>query len=138
MRFRQQRGREGEDVAVAFLIAQKYQLTSRNWRPSHGGLRGEVDIIAWDPVGRERTLCFIEVKTRDIGGGSPQEAVNRAKQLQLSRLANAYVSVHVGREVPCRFDVVEVWLAQAPALPRVALHRGAFDYQSGIERGRFA
>ena len=131
------RGSIGEDVAVGFLEARKFQVIARNWRPGNA-LRGEVDCIAWDVAARPaRVLCFIEVKTRKNNAqGAPQEAVNVAKQRQLSRLANAFVSLHKLPEVPCRFDVVEVWLDAAEnenrRAARCVLHRNAFDYCSGF------
>ena len=136
MRFRQERGRDGEAIAVAFLLSQRMRVVERNWRARGRGLTGELDIIAWDETGREPTLCFVEVKTRALTEDSnPQGAVNREKQAQISRLANAYVSARKGPEVACRFDVVEVWMPDGPELPRVALHRGAFDYQTMRKRG---
>jgi len=88
-------------------------------------MRGEIDIIAW----HGKVLCFIEVKARTSEvHGAPQEAVNRAKQRQLSRLATAYVSFHRLSDVSCRFDVVEVWLSP-DAAPRLRLCQNAFDYQ---------
>ncbi|MDF2439056.1 MAG: putative endonuclease [Abditibacteriota bacterium] len=122
-----QRGQSGEDLAALFLHSKGYELVVRNWRAGNA-LRGEVDCIAWHTYGGRRVLCFIEVKTRaSNAGGAPQEAVTPSKQRQLSRLANAYVSTH-NIEAPCRFDVVEVWLADDNAVPRVALHPNAFDY----------
>jgi putative endonuclease len=125
---RQQRGQQGEDVAARHLESLGYKIVTRNWRPNKkegpGGMRGEIDIIAWiGPI-----LCIIEVKSRsNEGHGAPQEAVNLAKQRQLSRLANAYVSLHRLHDTPCRFDVVEVLLAPS-APPRVRLCQNAFDY----------
>lgn len=128
---RQQSGRDGEDIAVAYLNRQGYRVVTRNWRPSKSGLRGEIDIIAWHANSTGRVLCFVEVKTRTSAeGGSPQEAVTSHKQLQLSRLANAYVSHTRPGEVNCRFDVVEVWLLEGEPLPRVALHQNAFDFRA--------
>jgi putative endonuclease len=130
---RQERGQTGEDAAVRHVEALGYRIVARNWRPGAkgnpksnargGGMRGEVDIIAW----HGKTLCFIEVKARSSNNyGAPQESVTPAKQRQLSRLANAYVSYH-RLDVPCRFDVVEVWLSPNAA-PRLKLHQNAFDY----------
>ena len=139
-----QRGDWGEDEAVRFLEARGFALVERNWRPgkiegSHkregaadGAMRGEIDCIAW----HGKTLCFIEVKTRSSNDwGAPQEAVTKSKQRQISRLANAYVSLHKLHDTPCRFDVVEVWLSQT-APPRLALHSNAFDYQSASPSSR--
>lgn len=121
----QQRGREGEDRAALHLEANGVVIVERDWRPPRGNeLRGDIDLI-----GREGNIwCFVEVKARTSDGrGAPQQAVTRAKQRQLSRLANAYVSVHRIDDVPCRFDVVEIWLG--PGEGRAVWHRNAFDYQ---------
>ncbi|MDQ3815347.1 MAG: YraN family protein [Armatimonadota bacterium] len=136
LRLRQQRGQAGEDAAARFLQARGYRIIARNWRPgkeSSGALRGEVDCIAW----HGQILCFVEVKARTSNErGAPQEAVTSAKQRQLSRLANAYLSIHRLADTPCRFDVVEVWLSPDNATqPRVALHQNAFDYCEGPRRG---
>jgi len=121
----QQRGQSGEDAAAAFLKKRGYKIVERNWRPGTA-MRGEVDCIAW----HGKVLCFVEVKARSSDAkGAPQEAVTRSKQRQLSRLANAYVSMNRIVNIPCRFDVVEVWLAaEEKEAPRIALCRNAFDY----------
>lgn len=122
------RGQAGEAAAARFLGKQRYKIIARNWRPGNA-LRGEVDCIAWDETARTRVLCFIEVKARrNNEQGAPQEAVNASKQRQLSRLANAFISLHKLSDVPCRFDVVEVWLGANDQAERYALHRNAFDY----------
>ena len=126
---RQQRGQDGEDIAARHLETLGYRLIARNWRPNRkdgpGGIRGEVDIIAR----HGKTLCFVEVKARSSDRfGAPQEAVTAAKQRQISRLANAYLALQRIDDVPCRFDVVEVWLVPGAA-PSVKLHQNAFDYQ---------
>jgi putative endonuclease len=124
----QQRGQEGETLAARFLESRGFLIVERNWRAGNT-LRGEVDIIAWHHERHSKVLCFIEVKTRSSDGhGAPQEAVTNTKQRQLSRLANAYVSLNA-IEMPCRFDVVEVWLPSDGTLPRIVLHSNAFDYQ---------
>lgn len=139
-----ERGDWGEDEAVRFLEARGFVLVERNWRPGKiegsrqrdgavdGAMRGEIDCIAW----QGKVLCFIEVKARSSNNcGAPQEAVTPSKQRQISRLANAYVSLHKLHDTPCRFDVVEVWLNQAEP-PRLVLHLNAFDYQCPGEASR--
>jgi putative endonuclease len=123
---RQRRGQAGEDAAVTYLQSRGYRIVARNWRPGNA-VRGEVDCIAYQGA----VLCFIEVKTRSSNDrGAPQEAVTRGKQRQLSRLANAFISRHRLDDVPCRFDVVEVWLSGESdgRAPRLALRQNAFDY----------
>lgn len=123
---RQQRGREGESFAARYLEEQGVIIVERDWRPPRGNeLRGDIDLIGRDG----NVWCFVEVKARTGGErAAPQLAVTRTKQRQLARLANAYVSVHRIDDVPCRFDVVEVWLT-GDDTARAAWHRNAFDYQ---------
>jgi putative endonuclease len=130
----QKRGQAGEDAAVRLLEERGFRIIERNWRPGNA-MRGEIDVIAW----QGKVLCFIEVKARTSNErGAPQEAVTRSKQRQLSRLANAYLSLRRLNDTPCRFDVVEVWLSNDTA-PRLALHQNAFDYiEAGSTRGRGA
>ena len=123
--FRQKQGRDGEDIAVAFLRVKGAQILARNWRPSQKGVRGEIDILA--QIGE--FLCFVEVKTRASDQmGAPQEAVGQSKQKQISRLALAYLSTQKNSEIPCRFDVIEVWIVPDQK-PRVAWIENAFDFQ---------
>ena len=127
------RGASGERLASRYLRRQGFKILYRNFRGRTGG---EIDIVCRD----RDTLVFVEVKTRASNEhGAPQEAVTRGKQRQLSRLANAYVSMHRLADVPCRFDVVEVWLPHDGTAPRVALHQNAFDYvEGGSARARGA
>ena len=76
------------------------------------------DIRSWSaifPAARERSregayLVFIEVKyRRNLGSGSPLEAVNPAKQEKIRRTALYYLYCRgYDEETPCRFDVVAV------------------------------
>lgn len=141
---RQQLGEKGENEAVRFLETRGFAIIERNWRPgkigntnhrdgqADGAMRGEIDIIARSG----KILCFIEVKARTSSErGAPQEAVTPSKQRQISRLANAYISIFQLHDTPCRFDVVEVWL-QNNGESQIALHQNAFDYQAVSPRSR--
>ena len=73
-------GRDGEDRAAAWYVAQGYQIVERNWRSR----LGEVDLVC----ARHNVLVFCEVKARRTDQhGAPAEAVTRTKQLRLRRLA---------------------------------------------------
>ena len=132
---RQHLGKAGEEFAVRYLQQQGLEIVACNWHPPHGNeLRGDIDIIARESKNQESSrresnvLCFVEVKARaSEERGAPQLAVTRVKQKRLSRLANAYVSVERLDEVPCRFDVIEVWLNEREA--RAVWHCNAFEYQ---------
>ena len=99
--YKKELGRKGEDIAAAFLLASGYHLLERNYR----ALRGEIDIIAE----QGHTLVFVEVKTkRSEGFGEPEEWVDRRKQKQIGKVAEAYLQDHDVEERDCRFDVVAV------------------------------
>lgn len=80
-------------------------MLSRNWRTR----QGEIDLV----VRREDLLVFCEVKTRSsVTFGEPFEAVTRAKQMRLRRLAaewlrSSYRSSRSGG-YELRFDVASV------------------------------
>lgn len=116
MRAKDVRGRLGEDLAVAHLIAQGLIVLDRNWRCD----LGEVDIVARD--GDAVVIC--EVKTRSSRGyGDPLEAVTTAKVQRLRRLAARWVSEHRVRPREIRIDVVGIVLTGTE--PEIQHVRGA-------------
>ncbi len=78
-------GKEGEQIALAYLRKNGYRICETNFRCP----LGEIDIIA-----REKTneIVFIEVKTRKSNQlGYPEQAVGVRKQKKLSQLALWYL-----------------------------------------------
>jgi putative endonuclease len=58
-------------------------------------------------VRRDRTLAFVEVKTRTTDAfGDPATAITPVKQLRLRRLAMSWLDAHDVRGTTLRFDVV--------------------------------
>ena len=109
----------GEHVARDFLRARGCRILARNFRGPRGG---EVDIIARDG----RLLLFVEVKTRQKDTRvRPLDAVDRGKQALIERGANAWLKRLGTRNLPWRFDVIEV-LAEEGELPRVNHVKDAF------------
>lgn len=103
-------GKQGEDLAAAFLAAKGYHVLDRNYR----FLKSELDIVVLD---MERTeLVFVEVKTRSRSQEMPEMAVTPAKQQLIFRAADAYIYERQMRTVPVRFDIVAVHLDN-PAEP---------------------
>lgn len=108
-------GDYGEKTAVDWLRTRNCKILARNFKGRRGG---EVDIVAREG----RLLLFIEVKTRKknarIRGLS---AVNRKKQSLIQRGANEWLRRLGTREVPWRFDVIEVEVAEGekPILRRI-------------------
>ena len=116
----QRAGRWAETACVAVLRRKGYRVLARRGRAPVG----EIDIIARE----EETLVFVEVKTRStVSFGMPQEAVDRRKQRQLIRTAQAYLNEKGGALPLCRFDVVTVRTDRKGRQKEFVLIRGAFD-----------
>ena len=112
-------GEFGEKVAAAWLRADGCRILGRNFRARGGG---EVDIVARDGA----LLLFIEVKTRREGTPiRPYAAVDAAKRKLVERGANAWLSRLGRRNLPWRFDVMEIYLEDGKR-PRVNRIRDAF------------
>ncbi len=95
-------GNYGERVAAAWLRSQGCTLLAKNYRSPR---RGEVDIIARD----HKLLLFVEVKTRRVGSKiRGLDAVGKDKQALIERGANSWLKRLGTRELPWRFDVIEV------------------------------
>ncbi|WAC18667.1 YraN family protein [Luteolibacter sp. SL250] len=112
-------GAFGEKVAAAWLRAAGCRILAKNFSARGGG---EVDIVARDG----NLLLFIEVKTRREGTPiRPYDAVDATKRKLIERGANAWLSRLGRRDLPWRFDVMEVYLEDG-GRPRVNRIRDAF------------
>lgn len=119
-------GIRGETYAYWYLRRHGYTIIARNFTVP--GVRGEIDLVGYDGA----VLAFVEVKTRQGEDGArslPEDAVNREKRRNLSRMARQFLAYRRIREVPCRFDVVAIE-ARPGHRPAVRLHKGAFAEQS--------
>jgi len=96
---RQGLGRRGEDLAAAWYADHGYEVLARNWRCR----AGELDLI----VAQGRLVVFCEVKSRASDRfGAPAEAVTRAKQTRIRRLAARWLEDEAPvRPRAIRFDV---------------------------------
>jgi putative endonuclease len=107
-------GASGEDLAAAWYEARGFEVLARNWRCREG----ELDLIVRD--GRLYVFCEVKTRTSDLFG-TPAEAVTRAKQQRLRRLAARWLeddAPALAREI--RFDVAAVLDG------RIELVEGAF------------
>lgn len=101
----------GEDIACSWLSRAGYRVAERNYR-ARGG---EIDIVAWRKhQGREKTLCFIEVKTRSGEDGSAERATDWQKIRRLMNAATHYCLARgIARDAtPIQFEQVSVYVAQ--------------------------
>lgn len=100
-RHRQLLGAHGEALAASWYEGDGYRIVARNWRCREG----EIDLVAV----RGSTVVICEVKTRSSAAfGVPAEAVTRAKQLRLRRLAARWLDESDLRPARVRFDVASV------------------------------
>jgi putative endonuclease len=111
-------GKQGEELAAAYLARAGYRIVERNYRC----LFGEIDIVAEEGA----TLVFVEVKSRRSSAyGDPQLAVGPRKQKKISQIAMHYLGERRLGHRSARFDVLSVRLL--PGGPRIELIRNAFD-----------
>jgi putative endonuclease len=97
------RGRLGERAARAHLRRIGMKFLTANFRG-----RGETDLIFRDA----EVLVFVEVKTRSNEVWvRPARAVDARKQRLLTQTALDYLRLLKYPNVPVRFDIVEVLLA---------------------------
>ena len=77
-------GKEGEELAVVWLMEKGYEIMHRNWRAWHN----EIDIIAT----KGDTLHFVEVKTRRSDTfGYPEDDVSKKKMRFLMSSAEEFL-----------------------------------------------
>ncbi len=125
-------GKQGEDLAQDYLLANGYRLVERNWRWHHH----EIDLIVCDDV----YMVFVEVKTRiRTLFGEPEVFVTREKQSKIIRAANAYM---LKAQCPkdARFDIVSVVLeGEQPLVKHLpnaySAHQVKMSFRGG-SRGR--
>ncbi|PQJ68837.1 YraN family protein [Polaribacter butkevichii] len=93
-------GKEGEKLAIDFLLKNGYKILETNYRY----LKAEVDIIAK----KDNTLAVVEVKTRSTDYfGNPQDFVN-PKKIKLLLSAIDYYVVDKDLDVDVRFDIIAI------------------------------
>ena len=99
-------GAFGEAAAAEYLRKKHYHILGMNYRCT----QGELDVIAKE----KDTIVFVEVKLRREGGFAPAaEYVTPQKQRKLRLAAEAWLAENELEDVPCRFDVIEVYLERS-------------------------
>lgn len=96
-------GALGEQFAAKYLRYNNYKIKAANFKT----FKGEIDIIAQ----KKDVLCFIEVKTRQIGGlTNPADAVDIHKQENIKSAAAVYMNNGTHDVKNIRFDIIEVFV----------------------------
>jgi putative endonuclease len=119
---RRRLGQAGEDLALAHLERLGYELVVRNHRTRWG----EIDLVVHDG----KVLVFVEVKTRRASrtGRGPWEALHERKQIQVRRMAAAFLAEvdERPRATELRFDAVGVVIDARGRLVRLDHLEAAF------------
>ena len=101
--YKQDEGKLGEEIAVAFLKKNGFKIIDRNFRIRGG----EIDIIGID----DDTLVFVEVKTRASNEfGTPLESITYWKLKSLVKTAQFYKLKHPKLPDAMRIDAVSIVL----------------------------
>lgn len=97
-------GRWGEAQAADYLKKQGYRLLATGYRTRYG----ELDLV----MQRGELIVFVEVKLRRSAAFAPaRDHVTAGKRERLKITAGQWLAKE-GCELPCRFDVVEVYAPQ--------------------------
>ncbi|MDD2656833.1 MAG: YraN family protein [Patescibacteria group bacterium] len=81
-------GKWGEEEASHFLINKNYEIVARNYSLPK---KGEIDIVAWHIKNKnQKTLCFVEVKTRSHDDASAERSVGKKKMSALFVVAKDF------------------------------------------------
>ncbi len=95
-------GKQGEELAAEWLLAQGFELLHRNWKYSYF----ELDIIAT----KEHVLHFIEVKTRTTDTyGYPEEGVTAKKMERLMNAGEEFLHQYPGWK-RIQYDILSIRL----------------------------
>jgi putative endonuclease len=116
-------GRRGEEAAYFYLRRRGYTTVARGWRSAK--IHGDLDLVAWE----NKTLCFIEVKTRTSRSvATAESAVDDDKTRVLRRMARQYLQALPDVPEQVRFDVLSIYYqGQQPA--DFELFRSAFHWR---------
>lgn len=93
-------GKNGEDLAAAFLERNGYEILHKNWRFAYY----EIDIIAK----KGKKLHFVEVKTLSSAHfGHPEQSVTKKKFKFLQKAADEYLHKNPGFKW-IQYDIVSI------------------------------
>lgn len=93
-------GKKGEELAVEYLVKNKYKILAKNYQFK----KAEIDIIAQ----KDDILVVVEVKTRSSTYfGNPEEFVNDKKIKLLVSATDNFITEN-DLDVNVRFDIISV------------------------------
>ena len=93
-------GKEGEQIAVDYLVKKGYTIAYKNYRY----LKAEIDIIAR----KGEILAIVEVRSRSTDFIENIADTITKKKIQLQVLAADHYVTDLGLDVDVRFDVITI------------------------------
>lgn len=93
-------GKEGEKLAVDFLLKNGYKIRCKNYRY----LKAEIDIIAQ----KNGTLAIVEVKSRSSEFIQPIAETVTPKKIKLLVMAADHYVNEIDLDVEVRFDIITI------------------------------
>lgn len=93
-------GKEGEQIAVDFLIKKGYKIKYRNYRY----LKAEIDVIAQ----KDDFLAIVEVRARSNDQIIPIAETITAKKIKLLVMAADHYVTEQNIDIEVRFDVITI------------------------------
>jgi putative endonuclease len=101
-------GRQGEELAAAFLEKKGFVVVARNYRYKHA----EIDLI----VQKDDWMIFVEVKARSSSAfGEPETFVDWKKGRKMMEAAEEFIFSNDWKG-HIRFDIVSVKLGNPPEI----------------------
>lgn len=110
--YNQIKGSQGEEIAVKYLLAKKYEILDRNFRTNEG----EIDIIAK----KNDSIIFIEVKTRKSNTWIDLiDNVSDNKIRKIERTAEAWLELRNFQETFWQIDFIGIILKSKSDTPQI-------------------
>lgn len=107
-------GAWGEALAAEYLRKKRYRILASGYRCRFG----EIDLIAQNG----KYLVFVEVKLRKSADfARAMEFVDGRKQDRLRTTASIYLAQNP-TQLPCRFDVIEIYAPEGMQTPRPVIN----------------
>lgn len=94
-------GKEGEQLAVNYLLKHGYSIKYRNYRY----LKGEIDILAQ----KGDILAVVEVKSRSSKDFGPIAETVTPKKIKLLVQTTDYYVIDNDLDVEVRFDIITIF-----------------------------
>ena len=107
-------GAWGEALAAEYLRKKRYEILASGYRCRFG----EIDLI----VKNRKFLIFVEVKLRKSAEfAQAREFVDAKKQERIRTTASLYLAQNP-TNLPCRFDVIEIYAPEGMETPYPEIH----------------